>query len=133
MRERQGFTLLEVMVSISILSFGLIFILQAFSRSLNAIRISQNNLQAGMVAEEKMAQLLINPQQTRSATAGNLGGKDKLEGFEFNWRLEWASADDYKDLNKTLSYIHWRQGKRKGGFSIITYLRTPIEDEEKKL
>ena len=129
---RKGFTLLEIMVSISILSFGLILILQGFSKSLNAIKISQNNLKSALLADEKMTEFLINIRQDKSHFARSSDGESTLDSLEFNWKLISKPEEGNKDLNKALAYISWREGTRKGKFPLITYIRIPI-DEEKEL
>ena len=50
-----GFTLVEVIIIIGVLSFGLILILQDFAHSFNTISISHNNLQANLSADKLTA------------------------------------------------------------------------------
>ena len=61
---KHGFTLIEVMISVAILAVGLSLILQGFAFSLNVLRISQDNLKATLVAENKMAELQIQIKKT---------------------------------------------------------------------
>ena len=56
---KNGFTLLELIVSIAILSFGLIGILQALSAALVASRLAEDYSTAAMLAEQKIAELSV--------------------------------------------------------------------------
>ena len=120
-----GFTLIEIMLSIAILSLGLILILQGFTHSLNILRISQNNLAASLLAEIKMAQMQITALQDKNALLRSLGEKLPYDNIEFNWAVKIIPDEEYEDLNKVWTTLSWREGKRKGATPLITYLRTP--------
>jgi len=121
----KGFTLIEVMVSIAILSFGLILILQGFAYSANVLRISRNNLEATLLTEEKMAETEIMLKQTKDSLFSGFNGESKSNNIEFKWKTELTIDEEYEDLNKVLATISWKEGRRKGTVPIFTYLRTP--------
>ena len=125
----KGFTLIEIMISVAILSFGLILILQGFTHSLNILSISENNLQATLLAEEKIAQLQIDAKQNEYEFLTDLSGELKLNNIEFNWETRITPDGEYQDLNSVLTIISWKEGKRKGSVPVVTYLRTPIKIE----
>ena len=60
MRSRQGFTLLEILVSLSIIAVAVTVVLQLFSADLRAISASENYLSAVTKAEAKMREVLDN-------------------------------------------------------------------------
>ena len=96
---KRGFTLIEIMVSIGILSFGLILILQGFTQSLNVLRICRNNLKITLLAEEKITEIQIKVKQDKDLA--------------------------FQDLNKVMTTVSWKEGRRKGAVPLVTYLRTP--------
>jgi type II secretory pathway pseudopilin PulG len=122
--------LIEIMVSVAILSFGLILILQGFTHSLNALRISENNLKANLLAEERIAQLQINARQGTDALLRDLHGQTSFDNIKYKWETEVAADERYEDLHKVLTIISWEEGRRKGSIPIATYLRIPLNEQE---
>lgn len=56
-RKTSGFTLVEVLVSIVILSIGIVVVLQAFQTSLTALSESRNVLRSSTFARRKLAEI----------------------------------------------------------------------------
>ena len=123
--KNKGFTLIEIMVSVSILSIGLIVILQGFTSSLNVLRVCQNNLEASLFAEEKMAELEINIKQDKEVFLKGLTGIIQENNLEFQWSISLTPETEYEDLNKVLTTISWKEGKRKGINSLSTFFIIP--------
>lgn len=125
-KKNKGFTLIEVMVSVAILSIGLLVIIQGFSSSLNTLRICQNNLEASLFAEEKMAELEIYSKQEKKGFGPDLSGVLPGAGnLSFEWRIGLAPETGYEGLNKVLNIVSWIEGKRKGVNSLTTFLLIP--------
>ena len=123
--KNSGFTLVEIMVSVAILSLGLIVILQGFAGSLNILRVCRNNLEASLFAEEKMAELEINIKQSKNAFINDLSGATQVGNLGLQWQIVASPDLEYKDLNKILATISWKEGKRKGINSLNTFLIIP--------
>jgi prepilin-type N-terminal cleavage/methylation domain-containing protein len=86
--RNKGFTLVEVIISIGILSFGLILVLQGFAQSLNAINISHKNLHASLLADEMIAQYLIDSDNAESVSLDSKNGKIEFENAVYDWGIE---------------------------------------------
>jgi len=125
---KQGFTLIEVMLSVVILSLGFTLILQGFSQALNTLRISQNNAKASMLADSKMAELQINAKEGQDVLSSGVNEKILLNNIEFYWRSEVTLDQEDENLNKTVATLSWQEGKRKGATPIVTYLRSALEN-----
>ena len=125
---KQGFTLIEVMLSVVILSLGFTLILQGFSQALNTLRISQNNAKASMLADSKMAELQINAKEGQDVLSSGVNEKILLNNIEFYWRSEVTLDQEDENLNKTVATLSWQEGKRKGATPIVTYLRSAMEN-----
>jgi len=136
-----GFTLIEIIVSISILSFGLVLILQWFGHSLNILRISEDYLRATLVMESKMAGIEIKFKEGKTEfwTGDVEDVKDSKMLFTINTQVtpveckeESKSGNEliYEDLYKIKALLSWKEGKRRGKIPIETYL---INHEEKKI
>lgn len=116
-KRSNGFLLIEIMVSMSILSVGILFILNSFMRSLYAIEISGDYFKAGLLAEEKLFELYNSrPQEGLSE------GAFKDFNNKFSWNLETGKAGEDL-LNDASLKIQWEQRSKKQEFSVCTYLK----------
>jgi len=126
-RKKQGFTLIEVMLSVAILSLGFTLVLQGFSQSLNTLRISKNNLKASLLAEVKLAEMQINAREGQDVLLEDLNQKILLDNIEFVWAAKVTLDEEDENLNKTVATLSWQEGRRKGATSVVTYLRSLAE------
>ena len=127
--RNKGFTLVEVIISIGILSFGLILVLQGFAQSLNTISISHNNLQASRLADEVISQFLIDSRITGPGAGDNLNGNLELDNTEYSWGIKVEQDKKQAELNEIQAAVSWISGRRKGMISVYTYLRVPLDEE----
>lgn len=125
---QDGFTLIEIMVSIAILSSGLVLILQGFTHSLNALAVSENNLKATLLAEEKVTQMQISAKQSKDAFLRGLDGQTSFDSIKYKWETKVTADEKYEYLNKVLTIISWEEGRRKGSVPVVTYLRIPLNE-----
>lgn len=82
-----GFTLLEVMVSLAILSMGILMVIQLFSGGLDLARAASDHTGAVLLAREKMAQTLVEKDLKAGVTGG--AGADGLQ-----WKVEVSPYDN---------------------------------------
>lgn len=115
------------MISISILSIGLVFILQGFNRSLGVIKIAENNLAAIAVAKEKMAEVILENKEKQSSV--NLNQELVYQNMDFSLEVDSTILEDYDTLDKVNCELIWKEGKREGKINIFTYLRNYPEEE----
>jgi len=137
-KNKQGFTLIEVMISVSILSIGLVLVLQGFIYCLNGLRISENNLKAGLMAGNKMAEAQIQAKEDWDTFENGLSERFEVERLKCAWDIEinpveWEAGEDvpesYNDLNELRASFAWEEGRRKGMISLVTYMRSSNETE----
>ena len=57
----KGFTLIEIMIALSVVAIGLTATLKAIHQEINAANMMQNKLLALWVLENKMAEIRLNP------------------------------------------------------------------------
>lgn len=136
MNLKRGFTLIEIMISVAILSIGLILILQGFTHLLNILQISQDNLKATLLAENKMAELEIKAREGKEVFPEDLGEKFEFEDMDCVWKIKFSPVEleiegifdkEYEDLNEVEAIMSWKEGKRKGKVLLVTYMRSLIE------
>ncbi len=119
-----GFTLLETLVSIAILSISLVVILQLFSGGLKSSRLSDNYTRAIFHAREKMEGILLDDNFTDGITEGEFS-----DGFEWEaqtLRLEPAQEEEAEfpvDIFSIFSIkgdVSWQEGSKEKHFEIST-------------
>ncbi len=123
----KGFTLVEVIIAVSILSLGVVFIFHILLHSLDILEYCSQLLWGSIWAQEKMWQeesLLKVKRYPKSLDSGSF----TIDRTSYLWRF-WSylgsgSASLYK-LNLTL---YTTKGKRLGLFSKYAYLK---EEESK--
>ena len=134
---KYGFTLIEVMISVAILAVGLSLVLQGFAFSLNVLRISQDNLKATLVAENKMAELQIQIKEDSDSLTKGLDEEFESGNIEYAWEVkaepvEWEIeeiSEAHETLNEVSACLSWEEGKRKGNLPIFTYVGSYEESD----
>ncbi|MCK5393509.1 MAG: type II secretion system protein [Candidatus Omnitrophica bacterium] len=134
--QQKGFTLIEVLISVSILSFGLVMLLQGNVRLLNIIRISENTLNAISEAEIKMAEFEIKMKDASK----EIFFEKSIESFEsrknfFIWEIDFLDVpvketeEKVKNkLKEVRTKMSWKEGKRKGSLFLHTFIREPLDE-----
>ena len=134
--QKKGFTLIEIMVSVAVLAIGLVLILQGFAHSLNALRISEDNLKAAFAADNKLAEAQIQAKEDWDDFKKGLDEEFKFEDIKCTWEVEitpveWELEEEvpesYEDLNEVKATLSWKEGKRKGTIPFVTYMRSNVE------
>lgn len=136
-QREDGFLLFEVMVTVAILSLGLILILRSFTTSLAAARTSQDYMRACLLVEEKMWELEEEAETTRKVTTTPSKGEFMPTNEEDRWRenFSWEIAtNDLRDeeggeapLDEVTVIVTWKEGGRKREVGLTTYL---VNEEE---
>ena len=117
--KNNAFSLLELIITVAILSIGIIIVLEALSYSARMAGLSCDIIDAVLLAEDKMQELefkekqgLIN-KEPRDIRA-------KFEGFDWKYTL---NLDPDLNLYKLNFEIKWLRANREEGLDLSTYLR----------
>lgn len=115
--NNKAFSLLELIISVAILSIGIVVILQAFAFSARLGGLSCDIISAVFLAEDKIQELEFKEKQNliREETARDKNGK-------FAWQYE-INLDPDLNLYRLNLDIHWQKLNRKEGLKLNTYLR----------
>lgn len=116
-KGEKGFLLLEVLVSITIISVGLIYVVRSFSSSTRAIETTGRFIKSITLAEEKLWEF----ESKRVVRKGRDEGEFREEAG-YKWQIEAEEHDDIP-INRLALKVNW-QGprKRKQSVSVETYL-----------
>ena len=115
--KRNGFLLLEVMLSVFIVVVGVVFVIGSFVTSIKAFKASKLYLDVLYLTEEKMWEY----EESGEIEEGSDSGK-----FEDYKNAEWnVEAEEIEGLplNETTVRIVLKENDRKRKFEIVTYLR----------
>ncbi len=116
-RLSAGFTLLEVMIALAILSLVAVAFLRAQASSIHLVDEACQISRATLLAREKMAEL-------ESAGYPEPGEKTGTGGETFP-PLRWeqiVSSTEILNLRKAVVRVLWMEGTRERSLELITYL-----------
>ncbi|MBL7068661.1 MAG: type II secretion system protein [Candidatus Omnitrophica bacterium] len=115
--KRLGFLLLEVLVSVTMISVGLIYVVRSFSASTRAITTSAKFLNSVSMLEEKLWELEAKGAIERGRYRGSITTDD-----EYSWEAEVEGLEN-APINSLKLKVGWKgPQKRRQGISIETYL-----------
>lgn len=114
-----GFTLLEILVAVSVLGIAVVVVFQLFSANLNAIAASEDYVSATIIANAKMREILDD---------------DKLQEGQWsdttadNYRIEASVYKVFEDRTENLNVelleisltIHWSKGLKERQLTLTT-------------
>jgi len=121
-KSNKAFSLLEVLITVAILSTAIIFIFRSFTASLSAVRFSQDITLACYLAEDKFWEM--KQKQKKSIRPLNYEqGTEELQGRQFNWVYQTSKLED-SDLIKLQFDVSWRHKIKEKEYTItfLTYL-----------
>jgi general secretion pathway protein I len=94
--KQRGFTLMEVLVAMTILSLSLLAVIKVVSEVSTSAMQLQDKTYAQWVALNKVAEMRL---QTTWPPVGKSDGDSDLAGRTWHWNMEVKSTDD-KDVHK---------------------------------
>ncbi len=115
----EGFTLLEVLVALTLLSVALVVILQLFSANLRGVATSEDFAKATMRAEASMRDVLDDE---------DIGEKSSSETTPDGYRVDVAitNADEKRTENLPIKLlhisltVHWKDGVKERSLTLKT-------------
>ena len=110
--RQHGFTLLETLVAMMVLSIALVIVFQLFSGALNAGHISESHTLAVWHAREKMDELLLYETLSEEIQEG-----DFEDGYRWRYLIEQAAADSQLNLEGAAAFtitvwVSWEEGQK---------------------
>jgi general secretion pathway protein I len=112
-----GFTLLEVMVAISIIAIALMAVYKLYAQTLSMNQSLMFNTQAPLLAQKKMAELFVLPPAELSDNSGDFG--DEFKSYTWKVLVESVTSDllgdlaeDLKRIDLTISFSNSEQSYR---------------------
>ncbi len=123
LKKRQGFTLIEVLLALSLAATAVIALLRLHVISIRMVDRSQTQVQAAALAEQKMAELMMAGWPPLGTDTGSL----EQEGRDYRWRTEvtdWKLPEpirvDHLPARRILVEIYWDQGKKEKKVQLVS-------------
>jgi prepilin-type N-terminal cleavage/methylation domain-containing protein len=85
MNARRGFTLLEVMIAVSIAAIGIVSLLELFGGSMRLARAASDQTKAIVIASSVMDSVLWKPELPEGGDAGDIG--------DYHWVMDVRPVD----------------------------------------
>lgn len=120
--SKYGFTLIEIMFAVVILSFGLVLVLRSFATTLEGLKRSENVKEASYLLEEKMEEIKEKAKEEAGIVKGNSSGEFGQDYKGYNWNLSVSPSDVDEILNEVKLVISWLEGKNQRSLFATTYL-----------
>jgi prepilin-type N-terminal cleavage/methylation domain-containing protein len=117
--KNRAFSLLEIIVSIAMLSIGIVVVLRALAFSARLTGFSSDMANAVFLAEDKLQELEFQERQ-------NLIGASPAQAQGKSGRLEWAyllESSGGSNLRRLSLDIKWQRGSRDEALTLNTYIR----------
>lgn len=121
MNPKKGFLLLEVIISIVIITAGILFIVRSYSSSKNAIEKSRELFEASLLLEKKMWEFEEKGEIEEGEKTGDF---EDEEGYSWNMK---ASRPENSDLNLAVLSVFQTENPLDTSYSVSTYLRNKTE------
>jgi type II secretion system protein I len=117
--SKQGFTLLEILVALAILSTAVTIVFQLFSASLRNIAASEDHITATMRAEAKMREIL-----NKKDLAENSWTETTDDGYRYTVKvsktLEEKTGSLEVDVMEVDLFVDWVRGIKERSFRLKT-------------
>ncbi len=125
---KRAFTLIELLISVAILGFGLVIVIQSYITSASALNISQNYVKAMRLARDKLTELELASYENNGLLPGaeSNSGAEKIGSRDFNWATEVREISDSDYLTEKLVEVcvklNWKEAGKSKDVLLSTYL-----------
>jgi len=133
----KAFTLIELLISVVILGFGLVIVIQSYITSASALNISQNYVEAMRLAKDKLVELESVSYENNGLLPGaeSNSGTEKVSSRDINWATEVREISDPDYLTEKLVEVcvklNWKEAGKAKDVLLSTYLPHVPEETPK--
>lgn len=135
-KKNRAFLLIEVLVTVVVVSTSIVFINHAFTSSFKAAGLSNDYHSAILLLEDKSFDFELNPQALK---VGELSGEARVMEKNFSWMQSVSPlekedlADEYEQeelgLNRLKLFLKWQRQNVERSIDILTYIQaTELEE-----
>lgn len=120
LKSNRSFSLIEVLITVGILSSAIIFVFRSFTASLIAVNFSQNTSLACYLSENKIWEISQAYKNNLDVIPGS--GNETVANKNFEWQYELLETD-FSDIEQFQFAVSWARGNKKQNYRIefLTY------------
>ncbi len=126
MKKNSAFTLLEVMVAVSILAVGLIPISRALLGSLHVFHVYADHWRVQPWIEDKLWVIEDDFRRTGALPTGETAGQLTLDGRTWSWTMQVVLLDSVQEIYRIDINV---AGSSKRRISRTKYMLAPLEED----
>jgi general secretion pathway protein I len=115
--KAKGFTLLEVMVALAVLSLALVVLFSQQATSLSRGNEARITIKASLLAQEHMAGLLAEKRLSIGDEEGQV--KDSIPPFQWRQQVE---ESDTEGMKRVTVVVLWKEGEKERDVRLVTYV-----------
>ena len=104
LHPKKGLTLIEILITVSILAIGIIGVLQAFAGSLAALEVGQNNISAVNVMKQKISDVEGMLLEQKELPSGSESGI--INDFKWQWEIKPTGTEYLNELTLMVSHAY---------------------------
>ena len=120
--SREGFLLLEVMISIVIITTGILFIARSYASSKNALYRSTEIIKLSTLIGNKMFEYEVSGEIPEGEISGDFTNDEN-----YSWHISAIDTQEESDLNQVTLEVLRKQNPKKAACSVTTYFRNKAE------
>lgn len=117
-----GFTLVEVIVALTILATALVFVVGGLQTGVRAVKLAEQMTQAELLARAKLAELEQFPPSQGGASAQPTSGDFGPENPQFRWNAEVSPFPGDRDLWKFKVAVTWMEKNAPRQVELVTLI-----------
>lgn len=114
-KYRHGFMLLEVILSVFVVTVGVVFVINSFITSLKAFKVSKVYVEAAYLIEQKLWDYEEKGKIKEEHTSGKFDDYKNAE-----WDIKVKELEDIP-LNETTAEVTIKKEEKKSRFKVVTY------------
>ncbi len=124
----RGFTFVELMVTVVVLSVGLVFIIQGYMTAIDALNTAQIRLEVIPFLEAKMDEIETYAEENNGTIRTSSEGDFFVDSREATWNLDIVGVEEEEDidlsgvLNEVRLKVSWQENNYAKDISLSTLL-----------
>ncbi len=128
MRCRKSFSLIELMVTVAVLSVGLTAVLRSFFSVAGALNHAQNEIAVVQFLDTRMADLQETILNGEEFPEENLAGDVVLNGKDFHWKLNFfplsLNDENMENMREVKLTVSWKEAGINKEEKLVSYLES---------
>lgn len=131
LRKNGGFTLLEVLVAVAILSFGIVYVFHTFFSAASALKHMDNRISASFLLEKNTwntKKMFFQSDSMYNYTDRKLVGEDPAVDAVVSLKR----VSGYSGVFEVKAKAYWTEGRRNITFDKVVYIRNQFIQNEGK-